>query len=701
MSNLSKFFLFIVFFSFTFFYQALAQQVPSIVEFSGMTLKLDRKTQQDIQNRVNLLLENEGFNRQVRTADLYLPLIGETLQKYNLPEDFKYLAILDNKLTDSLQFWAMPLKTALEYNLNVNNQVDERENIVLATENIAEALQNNNLGLKNWVFTLLTYHLKLEGVNDYIQKSLSNLNELLNRKEMNLNAGIHQDILQILAYKIAFDNAERVGPQRKFVLVSYEKAAGKTLKELADDFTLPYSAIKRYNRWLKTDDIPANKNYPLIIPMPTEPPRGDEDIYQIGIKNDQSLIGPMNIQEEEQLFYHTVAKGESIYAIARMYQIPPQTLMQWNNLTLQSILKIGQKLLINAPNNVNIPQKTEIKGQVQVNSKIHTVIKGEGLYSIARRYAVSVNDLRTWNTLQSDILKIGQKLTILLKKNANEGVESPVEEKKPNTETTSPDNSKPRTIAPKTVPTNLTLGNLNLKITAAGQALIQKDVNSLLRSPTHFFIKLHRVNLYSPLVEEVLADQSIPLDFRYLPIQESAYMGNAVSTSNAVGYWQFKDGSAREVGITINNDIDERKHVINSTLGAAKYLKRHNLFFDNWLFSLLSYNLGFTGMKNYLESMYPKNAWKNLKEIEINEKTHWYILKFLAHKVAFSDEIGVETPDKELTKFTQANAKTLLQIARESGATLQEVQPHNYWLKRSQVPMDKTYTVIVPKAVKK
>lgn len=692
MNNLSKFSLFTVFLIYFFFGSTSAQQVPSIVQFSEMTLKLDRKTQQDIQNRVNLLLENEGFSRQVRTADLYFPLITETLQKYNLPEDFKYLALLDNKLTDSLHFWAMPLKTALEYNLNVNNQVDERENIVLATENIAEVLQKNSLGLKNWLFTLLTYHLKLEGVNEYIHNVLPNLNELLNRKEMNLNAGIHTDILQILAYKIAIEQAERTGPERKFVLISYEKASRKSLKELADDFTLPYSAVKRFNRWLKTENIPANKNYPLIIPMPTEPPSGDEDIYQQGIKIAQ-------IKEEAKKFYHTVAKGESIYAIARMYQIPPQSLMQWNGLTLQSILKIGQKLLVDAPANVVETPNSTVKGQVQVSSKTHTVIKGEGLYSIARRYAVSVNDLRTWNTLQSDILRIGQKLTILVKKNENNSDNT--EEKKPSSDTTVPDDKTPRTLKPKVVPATMQVGNLNLKITKTAQALIQKNVNSLLQSPTHFFIKLHRVNLYSPLVEEVLGNESVPLDFRYLPIQESAYMGNAVSTSNAVGYWQFKEGSAKEVGIVVSNEVDERKHIINATLGAAKYLKRHNLYFDNWLFTLLSYNLGFTGMRNHLESLYPKQTWKNLKEIEINEQTHWYIIKFLAHKVAFGEEIGVETPDKELTKYTQANSKTLLQIARESGTTLQEIQPHNYWLKRSQVPMDKTYTVIVPKATKK
>ena len=151
-----------------------------------------------------------------------------------------------------------------------------------------------------------------------------------------------------------------------------------------------------------------------------------------------------------------------------------------------------------------------------------------------------------------------------------------------------------------------------------------------------------------PLVEEVLRAENVPLDFKYLPIQESAMIAAARSRSNAVGYWQFKEASGKEVGLTINNRVDERMNIVASSQGAAKYLKRNNLYYNNWIIALLSYNMGFTGAKFYVNKNYPNQSIKNLRKDEHQMIKHTGTSgKFLAHKIAFEYEVGSgKTPQK-------------------------------------------------------
>ena len=82
------------------------------------------------------------------------------------------------------------------------------------------------------------------------------------------------------------------------------------------------------------------------------------------------------------------------------------------------------------------------------------------------------------------------------------------------------------------------------------------------------------------MIERVLKEENVPDDFKYLCIQESGLISDAVSSAKAVGFWQFKDFTAREVGLRVDNRIDERKNIVSATRGAAKYLKRNNFQFD-------------------------------------------------------------------------------------------------------------------------
>lgn len=243
------------------------------------------------------------------------------------------------------------------------------------------------------------------------------------------------------------------------------------------------------------------------------------------------------------------------------------------------------------------------------------------------------------------------------------------------------------------VPSKMRLGDLQLEINESTRRQIQKDVDRLTQSQTYFNILVDRMNLYFPIIEREHRELGIPDEIKFLAIQESALISDAVSSANAVGYWQFKDFTAREVGLRVDRNVDERLNIVAASQGSAKYLKSHNYFLKNWVYSVMAYNTGRGGAQKYINPSYT-----DANRMPINQKTHWYVKKFIAHVVAFTPEVG--KPHSEgiwLDEVRNVGGKTLEQIAREEKVSIEEIEKYNKWLKRGSVPRDKEYTVLVPR----
>lgn len=243
-----------------------------------------------------------------------------------------------------------------------------------------------------------------------------------------------------------------------------------------------------------------------------------------------------------------------------------------------------------------------------------------------------------------------------------------------------------------TVPSQLKFGGMVLKITRSAQHTIQKHVDALHASPRHHQIAVDRARLYFPIIERIFAEERVPDPIKYLAIQESSLISDAVSSANAVGYWQFKDFTAREMGLRVDRRIDERKNIVSASRGAAKYLKQNNFYYKNWIYAVMAYNTGRGGAKKYLDL-----SNFGAKKMTINNKTHWYILKFLAHYIAFRGEVeGVHSEGWKLAEFNQGKNRDLRSISREFDVNDSKIKEYNKWLSGGKIPTDKTYTVIIP-----
>lgn len=241
------------------------------------------------------------------------------------------------------------------------------------------------------------------------------------------------------------------------------------------------------------------------------------------------------------------------------------------------------------------------------------------------------------------------------------------------------------------VPNEIEFAGMTLKLTSAARKIIQKDVNNLMKYPKGLQVLVDRANLYFPLMDKVMEEEKFPNDIKFLALQESGLIADAVSSSNAVGYWQFKKESAIEVGLRVDNKIDERMHIVASTVGAIKYFRRNNQTFDNWIYTVLSYNLGLTGAKNKVDTKY-----YGARTMTIDSDTHWYVLRFLAHKLAYQNLIGNSgTVNSMLFEYIDTANKSLSDIVTQQQLELDKNKKYNLWLKTEKIPDDKIYSAIL------
>jgi membrane-bound lytic murein transglycosylase D len=242
----------------------------------------------------------------------------------------------------------------------------------------------------------------------------------------------------------------------------------------------------------------------------------------------------------------------------------------------------------------------------------------------------------------------------------------------------------------KQVPHKMSFAGITLTIRDDARREIQKDVDALTQSAKHFNIKADRAKSYFPIIEKIFAEEGVPDDFKYLVLQESSLVADAVSVSNAVGFWQFKDFTAIEMGLRVDKEVDERMNIASSTRAAARYIIKNNSFFDNWVYALQAYQMGAGGVMRSVSDIK-----SNPSHEEITSKTYWYVRKFLAYKIAYEDAVSGHG-QIDLKLYETKAQRSLNEIAREMNVDETELQSYNKWVRAGTIPGDRKYSVLVP-----
>lgn len=240
------------------------------------------------------------------------------------------------------------------------------------------------------------------------------------------------------------------------------------------------------------------------------------------------------------------------------------------------------------------------------------------------------------------------------------------------------------------VPHKIRFAGMSLTIRDDAKREIQKDVDALTRSPRYFNMKVERARTYFPIIEKIFKEADLPEDFKYLCLQESSLVPDAVSESNAVGFWQFKDFTAQEMGMRVDREIDERMNIVSSSRAAAQYIKRNNWYFNNWVLALQAYQMGKGGVIESLGDKYNGDS-----HMEINSETYWYVKKFLAHKIAF-EEASAGNPQLKVGLYETKGKRRLKEVAEEVSVEESILKEYNKWIRTGVIPDDRTYLVTIP-----
>ena len=207
---------------------------------------------------------------------------------------------------------------------------------------------------------------------------------------------------------------------------------------------------------------------------------------------------------------------------------------------------------------------------------------------------------------------------------------------------------------------------------------------------------------YFPLIEARLKANGIPDDFKYLCIAESN-MSNATSRAGAVGFWQFMKGTAPNYNIEVNENVDERYHVLKSTDAACAYLKQAYEKFGTWTAAAASYNCGMGGYNSQASFQQTMNYY----DLLLPEETQRYIFRILAFKylLTHADKLGFQVPAHE--KYKPVSTRTvvvtqsipnLAEFAKSQGTNYKMLKWHNPWLRERtlKVKAGKSYTLVIP-----
>lgn len=243
----------------------------------------------------------------------------------------------------------------------------------------------------------------------------------------------------------------------------------------------------------------------------------------------------------------------------------------------------------------------------------------------------------------------------------------------------------------ETVPAEMTYCGLKLKFTEKGREALQKELDRINANVLTKKTLVKRANMYMPFVTDAFLQIGAPEDLKYIVIQESGLRGGAVSRSNAVGFWQFKDFTAKEVGLSVDAKIDERKHIFRASIGAARYFITNYRRHRNWVYSVISYNTGGTGALPFIDDQY-----RGADEMVIDENLHWYARKAIAHKLAYEDEIQPGGSGEEWLAPVSTNGETdVHKLIAGTELSEEEFKAYNLWINGTELPEGAAYSIYV------
>ena len=360
-------------------------------------------------------------------ADIYFPMFEQALDKYNIPLEIKYLAVVESALNPcagshagAKGLWQFMYATGKTYKLNVTSLVDDRMDPVKSTEAACQHLLDLYNKYDDWFLALAAYNSGGGNVNKAIRRAGGLKNYWAVWPFLPKETRGYVPAFIAVNYVMNYSQEHNLYPTDPGIIAdgvdSVTVHEPLHFDQLHEMLNIPMEDIKFFNPQYKAGIIPANAKTPMSLRLP-EKYIDSFIVHEKEVYNFKTKKGIDRAKLEEEMkkvsdrSIHIVKSGESLGSIANKYRISVNQLKTWNKLKNTTIYP-GQKLIVyssgapmaQAGNSQPVERSTE--------QKIHTVKSGENLSLIAKKYQCTVTELKEWNNLKSTNLSVGQKLKV-------------------------------------------------------------------------------------------------------------------------------------------------------------------------------------------------------------------------------------------------------------------------------------------------
>jgi len=253
------------------------------------------------------------------------------------------------------------------------------------------------------------------------------------------------------------------------------------------------------------------------------------------------------------------------------------------------------------------------------------------------------------------------------------------------------------------IPNNLTFAREAIPLNKPDvRERIDKEllVNTYWQSNALLLIK--RSHKFFPVIEPILAKNGIPDDFKYLAVIESG-LENVTSSAGAKGFWQLMPHTAKERGLEVNSNVDERYNIEKATEAACDYLLQSKEKFGTWTLAAAAYNAGNRGISRNQE----KQKVTDYYDLLLSSETQRYVPRIIAIKEILShpNHYGFIFDNEDLYQLEQTKLVTvdtaihnIASFAQQMECNYKELKLHNPWLRENHLNnrSRKKYEIKIP-----
>ncbi|MBQ7812256.1 MAG: LysM peptidoglycan-binding domain-containing protein [Bacteroidales bacterium] len=384
-------------------------------------------------------------------CDYYMPYFDEIFNKYDMPEELKAMAVIESAMNPlavsragAKGMWQFMYSTAKIYGLHIDSFVDERLDPFKAAEAAAQYLQDSYAIFGDWNLAIASYNCGAGNVNRAIRRSggsraFWDIYPYLPRETRGYVPAFVGALYTMKFYKehgIKPVAVELPAPVDTFVIT--KKLHLKQVSELTG---APLDELKNLNPQYRHEIIPGDsREYILRIPY---------RYTNAFIDNEDSLyrhkadiyFNPVTLKKiqdggDGEMITYRVKSGDYLGRIASRYGTTVAKIKRWNNLKSNNI-RVGQRLIIyrggNAPVSASTSSSSSSNSQAAVSGgTVYVVKSGDALSTIAEKYKVTVAQLKKWNNLTGNNIRVGQKLIV-----SQQAAPAPDKTEKPNEQTKS------------------------------------------------------------------------------------------------------------------------------------------------------------------------------------------------------------------------------------------------------------------------